>query len=332
MRRRTLFAAFATALLTAALVFLGQIGANVRHQIDSLATANSDNTQWSLAQLDVELLALKTAIFAAGVEPQGADSEVRLRFDILYSRVNTVSTSPLYAALREEPGAVAALDQINAYLADGIPLIDRADDALRDALPDLSDRTVAIRPIVRQLTLEGVSVLAGGSDSQRRAIAETLSLVSILTAALLLILLVVLALLIHYERRARERAREEGLVRSRLASIISTSLDAILVVGRDGRVMDFNGAEEEIFGYSRAEAIGAQMQDLNCDGRRGGPRQRPGQGQHLPGPPAPKSPRHRSRHRTCENCRTRRTVRTREAFAAQDPDRRRQPDQPGRAA
>jgi PAS domain S-box-containing protein len=71
-----------------------------------------------------------------------------------------------------------------------------------------------------------------------------------------------LGLLIRFVRREQERARAHGLVRSRLASIISTSLDAILVVDRDGRLIEFNGAAEEIFGYTRFEAIGAKMEAL----------------------------------------------------------------------
>jgi PAS domain S-box-containing protein len=55
---------------------------------------------------------------------------------------------------------------------------------------------------------------------------------------------------------------EEGLVRSRLASIVSTSLDGILVVDQDGTVLEFNGAAEDIFGYTQEEAVGAKMEDL----------------------------------------------------------------------
>jgi PAS domain S-box-containing protein len=36
----------------------------------------------------------------------------------------------------------------------------------------------------------------------------------------------------------------------------------VLVVDREGRVVEFNGAAEEIFGYGRAEAVGAKMEDL----------------------------------------------------------------------
>ncbi|MDU8913698.1 ATP-binding protein [Aestuariicoccus sp. MJ-SS9] len=262
LRRRAAFGAAAAVVLTVAIVLLAHMGGNVRQQIDGLATANSDSTQWSLAQVDVELLALQAAIYAAETDRTADLRDVRQRFDVLYSRIGTLSSSPLYRALRQDPDVIADLARINAYLTDAVPLIDSSDEELRSALPDLAERTVAIRPVIRQVTLEGVSVLAEAADAQRTGIAETLSLVSILTAALLLVLTVTLGLLLHYAKRARDRAREESLVRSRLASIVATSLDAVLVVGRDGRVIDFNGAAENIFGYARDEAIGARMEDL----------------------------------------------------------------------
>jgi PAS domain S-box-containing protein len=241
------------------LVFMGQ---DVRREIDALATANSDSTQWSLAQADVELLALKWAIWAAQAEDGEMLAEVRTRFDVFYSRVRTVSTSPLFAGLREDPEVIAALDRINAYLAESVPIIDGSDADLAAALPRLGARTEDIRADTRLVTLQGVAVLARDADAQRGGIAETLTLVSALTMALFLVLLVMLSVLIHFARREQERAREHGLVRSRLSSIISTSLDAVLVVDREGRVVEFNGAAEEIFGYGRAEAVGAKMEDL----------------------------------------------------------------------
>jgi PAS domain S-box-containing protein len=250
------------AVVALSLFVLLQMGQDVRREIDALATANSDSTQWSLAQADVELLALKWAIAAAEADAGTSVADVRTRFDVLYSRVRTVSSSPLYAALRDEPDVIAALERINAYLTESFPVIDADDETLAAALPDLAARTETIRADVRQVTLAGVAVLARAADAQRGGIAETLALVSALTATLFFVLIVLLALLIHFVRREQERAREHGLVRSRLASIVGTSLDAVLVVARDGRVIEFNGAAEEIFGYSRDEAIGAMMEDL----------------------------------------------------------------------
>lgn len=245
-----------------AVFLLVQMAQEVRREIDALATANSDSTQWSLAQADVELLALKWAILAAEHDGTASVGEVRTRFDILYSRFTTIGASPIFAPLRDEPAVVAALARIEDYFDANVPLIDASDADLAAALPELAARTEAIRADVRQVTLSGVSVLARAADAQRKSIAETLTLVSALTTALFVVMVILLTLLVYFARREQERSREHGLVRSRLASIVGTSLDAILVVDRKGRVVEFNGAAEEIFGYTQAEAIGAQMEDL----------------------------------------------------------------------
>jgi hypothetical protein len=136
------------------------MGQDVRREIDALATANSDSTQWSLAQADVEILALKWAIWAAQAEDGEMLAEVRTRFDVFYSRVQTISTSPLFAGLREDPEVIAALDRINAFLAESVPIIDGSDADLAAALPRLGARTEDIRADTRLVTLQGVAVLA----------------------------------------------------------------------------------------------------------------------------------------------------------------------------
>jgi PAS domain S-box-containing protein len=75
-------------------------------------------------------------------------------------------------------------------------------------------------------------------------------------------MVVLLVLLSHFVRQERTRAHQEGLTRARLASIIETSLDAVLVADEDGRVLEFNPAAEKTFGYARSEAVGQRMEDL----------------------------------------------------------------------
>jgi PAS domain S-box-containing protein/diguanylate cyclase (GGDEF)-like protein len=59
-----------------------------------------------------------------------------------------------------------------------------------------------------------------------------------------------------------ERTRLQQALREReeaLRAIIDSSLDGIVSVGRDGRIVEFNPAAEAMFGYARSEAIGAPM-------------------------------------------------------------------------
>jgi len=62
------------------------------------------------------------------------------------------------------------------------------------------------------------------------------------------------------ERRRLEEALEDS--ERRLGVILDTAADAIITMGGDNRIRDFNAAAEEIFGYRRAEIIGGRVELL----------------------------------------------------------------------
>ena len=248
--------------MTLLAVALIKMNRGVYEQIDALATANSDSVQWSLAQSDVELLALVNAISEALRDNASSVAPVRTRFDVFYSRAQTLATSPLLTELREDAAVVGALKRIEAYLDDTVTLIDSDDAVLRNGLPKLSVDTAALRRHVRDINLKGIAVLSQVSDDQRKSIATTLTLVSYLALALFCVLILAALLLLFFLRQERTRAREQHQMRSRLSAMVSSSLDAVIAVDKKGTVIDYNGAAEGIFGYARDEAIGAKMEDL----------------------------------------------------------------------
>jgi PAS domain S-box-containing protein len=81
---------------------------------------------------------------------------------------------------------------------------------------------------------------------------------SMISLLFIFVLLLLAGLLVWINRQTQEQYR----LQSRLQAIVSTSLDAIVVVDRSGRILGFNEAAEEIFGYSRAEAVGEFMENL----------------------------------------------------------------------
>ncbi|MGB7240705.1 MAG: PAS domain S-box protein, partial [Sulfitobacter sp.] len=243
-------------------VALFEMNRLIRDKIGALATANSDSVQWSLAQSDVELLALQATISGAIADPALPISTVRTRFDIFYSRARTLSTSPLFEDVRKDPEMGLALGSIEDYLENSVALIDSDDQTLLDALPRLRTMTSEIRNDVRNFNMKGVSVLSRISDAQRTQTAETLNLAAIMILALFFILIVMLGLLVYLFRRSQLRTIEQSLIRARLAAIVSTSLDAVVAVNKSGAIIDFNGAAEQIFGYTREEVVGRQMEDV----------------------------------------------------------------------
>ena len=104
---RRLRVALSAALLGAMAIGIAVLGIGVMRQIDSQSGANSDNVQWSLSQVDVELLTLNVALDDA-VESRAALDIVRQRFDIFYSRVNMLRAGSVFANLRQNQDFIAS--------------------------------------------------------------------------------------------------------------------------------------------------------------------------------------------------------------------------------
>ena len=67
------------------------------------------------------------------------------------------------------------------------------------------------------------------------------------------------------EDHATELAQSRQIVASseaRKAAVLETALDAIVTMDDDGRIVEFNPAAENMFGYSRNQAMGSVMADL----------------------------------------------------------------------
>ncbi len=247
------------AVFIAAIVVLA---ADVQRQMARLATASSDNVQWVLSQAETEVIGLEIATLGAlEADPPALDS-VRLNFDIFYSRVDTLSSADVYSELRTEPIVGDGLTRLQTFLDTWVPVIDGPDDALSDALPQLLADTREARFVTRRAALAGIELFSRLSDESRESVLTTLLRIALLTASLVVVLLMLVAALMRLARKREQTARENRATIERMQTILSTSQDAVIVTGRDGRVIEYNGAAERTFGYLRDEAIGAQMADL----------------------------------------------------------------------
>ncbi|MCB9452253.1 MAG: PAS domain S-box protein [Anaerolineaceae bacterium] len=71
--------------------------------------------------------------------------------------------------------------------------------------------------------------------------------------------LVITALDISKRKQAEEERMENEALKS---AFLEASLDALILTDQEGNVLEYNRAAEEIFGYSRSEAIGQNVNDL----------------------------------------------------------------------
>ena len=241
---------------------LTMMGMQVMAELSKLRAASSDNVQWSMAQLQVELLMLEETTHHAVREDGASLDDVRRRFDIFYSRVATLERGQVFELLKQDRQVQSGLRQLRDVLDASVSLVDASDEIMRAALPQLEERFEDLLPTARQLAFDGVRIFAEAADEDRREFSWMLFRTAIFALVLIVVLIVAMLVLIRQSRATRRQAEQIRTSNRRYASTINASLDAIIVADDHGRILDFNPAAETTFGYSRNTALGALMHEL----------------------------------------------------------------------
>ncbi|GHF59119.1 hybrid sensor histidine kinase/response regulator [Seohaeicola zhoushanensis] len=252
---------FVAAVLGLSMALVAGMAWLVLSELEELSTANSDNLQWTLAQADVEYLRFRLAIDEAR-HHDGSLADVRRRFDIFYSRMDTLERGTVYQTLRESREFDAPRERLTTFLSRTIPLIDAPDAQLEAGLGDLAAQALAISPHVRALSLSGLSAFAQLSDHRRAELTKTLVSMAFVLALLVAGLVLLALSLFRMARLAQARAHQIDQTAARLTTIIETSQDAIIVTNRQGEILDFSPSAERLFGYAHGEALGQKALDL----------------------------------------------------------------------
>ncbi|NKW92060.1 response regulator [Rhodobacteraceae bacterium R_SAG9] len=251
-----------TALIAVLLVFAFVTASQVFTNLRSIKLLASNDLEWSLAQIELETRDFAGALEAARLSPEPDLDRLRLRFDILYSRVGSMASAPAYLRLAVVPEFDAALKRVNTFMAEAVALIDLPDEELVESLPLLSVQSAHLRADARAMSLSGIALYAKENDAARQRITNTLYRLA--TIALLLITAVVglLINLLFANRDARQKERAVSQANRRMSTILTTSMDGVLVVDSTGAVLEFNKASEAIFGYRYEDIRGKNIQDL----------------------------------------------------------------------
>lgn len=260
-RRRLLRGRYLLVWLAALTVLVLVTGSRLLAEIEALKAAPRDNVQWTLSQLEVDLLLLDQAIRRASTAPETL-AAVRKRFDLFYSRVDTLTNGSMFAELRSGSPGTENLLELQTFLKDSITLIDGDDDALQRELEPLAARTRELAATVRELSLKGVKLYAAASDARRNTFTSTLVISIYVSGGLILLLGVLMVFLGRQSRISQERARDSDRARRRVAATVNASLDAVVVADGNGMVIDWNDAASEVFGYPRDRVMGREMADL----------------------------------------------------------------------
>lgn len=261
MMRKTPIVLFA-GLLIAGLVFVLYLGRVVTAELSTLSTAQHDNVSWNMSQLEIDTMHLERAAHDVVYGHDADLANFRQRFDIFYSRVQTLTQSQFFRVMRNDATTKAALAKASGFLRDTTPIVDGSDDALRAALSGIQIRVNELQPEMRAMALAGIQIFAQVDADRRAEFSQTLVQLAASVVALVLVLVAGFVILVKFYRRGQEAAHDNQVMRSRFEAAVSSSLDAVLVIDTFGKIIEFNGAAETVFGYTRDEALGGDMADL----------------------------------------------------------------------
>lgn len=249
------FLVMAGLVVIAAIAFLTL---NVQREVRQLGSAQSDNMQWSLSQAEVEFLE-----YARQLDRNPIDAvELTRRFDIFYSRITTIETASVFEQLRAFEDADARLTNVRDFLSLSAAIIDGGSEEITSQINALRALSGEIRPTVRLLAKLGLDAFAEESDTQRGAVARTLTQLAVALAALIGALFVGVIYLNRLNARIAGRERAQTQTATRMNTVISTSLDAVIVSDDSGRIIEFNPAAEAIFGHYAEDVTGLDIGDV----------------------------------------------------------------------
>lgn len=253
--RRTQLAVF-SGVAAFCLVATVVLGFQVVGQLGRYGNAQGDNMLWTLSQLEVDHAKLSSAARMLDADPETGTTELRRRFDGLYSRARTLAESPSYATILAGADKSDTLAAVLARLDEIATIIDRGDTAIRGAQDQLRSGLEALGPPIRRLSVVGLVAEERAAQTQRTALIGNLVYVTGLSVVMLSALLALLALFWRLYRRYRRRAMENRQTVNRMATILNTSLDAILVVSPAGGIIDSNPAAHRLFGIGKSDGPG----------------------------------------------------------------------------
>ena len=243
------------------MVLLAVMGINVLREVRALSTADNDNIQWTILQVDTEIANLRATLAEEAIRTPPNTDRVRLRTDIALSRIGLVRTgrgAELFAGNEEAQELLAALD---SYATDVAAVIDSGAPLDAEAIAGMRERTNALRPDVRRLAVLGLALGAEASEQRRAEFARQFAWTGEIALALVAILTVMLIIFDRLLARARQRDADLEATTDRLASTVAASLDGIVIANEAGEIVDFNEAAEGIFGWQRDEMIGHKLED-----------------------------------------------------------------------
>jgi PAS domain S-box-containing protein len=261
-----LYRPFQTAIILIALCLIifsiFTLANKVWNDVSNLKTAKSDNVHWMLSQLEVDYLNLRTEQETVISGKHKSLSELRNKFDVFYSRVTILRQGSPFKILRDDQKTGKIVNDVWSFLQNSTELIDSDDQTLFENIDNFSLKTSDLASELRSLALRGVELVANASEQRREGVSQTLLLIAGLSLFLFAALLLMLWVFLRQYRHMKNHANDSQIVSNRLKAVVTSSLDGVIVINRDAKILEFNGAAEDIFGYTKHEAVGGDLAEM----------------------------------------------------------------------
>jgi PAS domain S-box-containing protein len=245
-----------------ATVVFGVLLLSITSPIDDLRETLGDNITWALPQVEVDVLLLSNEAIILNYDKTRSIQTLKNRFDSLHRHVSHITASKSFANIHKDSVFVEQLVKLRTSLDKIIPVFSLSDSGLRDALPDVITQLSNIHNDAHEITLTAIGLPSVKSHIEWGNVTERLFFVPLITIVLILLLAIMIFILLRQYRYHRHITAEVKHTNTQLKSSFNVSLDAIVVANDQGKILDINSAAEDVFGYSRNEAIGTQMADL----------------------------------------------------------------------
>lgn len=252
------------AVLLVTILGITMLWTDLRRQQEVLVSTGQDSALWAVGQSVVEFQSVMFALQIFGnqdVTPARLD-ELRRCFDVFYNRIDILLTGALFRHLLDDPDYAGSLTRVRAYLDATLPVIDGDDAALASQLPEITESLAALEPEVRNFVLLSVHLFSERASALRLDLSQTMDRVAWLSAGMLMALLGLSVVLFREIKTAENGLLALQRSAARLDTILSTSNDAIVVTGMDGRIVEFNRTAQTTFGLTSSEALNRPLRSL----------------------------------------------------------------------
>jgi signal transduction histidine kinase len=201
----------------------------IRRDVSDLRAMSQDNTLWSAAQMEIELLRFRLSLEALRRDPSPAAFEaMRERFDILWSRVFVEGR--VGRTLRRYDAGDGSVAALAAYLKVIDPVIAALDPGAIPRAQPIEDRLAAFQPDLREYTHRVMSADAAAAGRVQARIQTSARTTAGITVAVVGLSALSLFLILLENRRQRQvaeishRSAQEAELASRAKSRFLTMM------------------------------------------------------------------------------------------------------------